>query len=406
MLKWTVMSLLGVVVSPAFAADQPGTVNSGAGASAGFQGVVLSGQVTRNTQDGLSVVVTNTCFGTNLRFVTNPISPLGIVNIKMVVKDHGVEKTFIVKYPGSVVSDGGLTDTRAIPASAISSPVGVNVTGAVTGNVVRLNIPIASTVNVDADGNISQASLDAQLESVSFTQEFDAEAGTGRGPYGGDYYKPGMKSSVNPSDYRGYTGDLSATVHTASSKDMKQYNVDAYFPGEFGFCGGFFSPLMVFFDSKRPQFTGNVAFPLNPTGQTTWPEKGSAGAFIAIDRDGDGKITKAEELFGSEGGKYKNGFEALREFDSNHDGVIDNKDKDFDKLLLWFDKNGDGISQKDELVPLKSRIKSISLKYDSSSTNGVGNRAEVRERSEFIFVEKGKDKKGEVVDMWFAPAKH
>lgn len=405
MFKWSLAPFIGVMTSVAFAGD-PGTVNSGAGSTAGFQGVVLSGQVTRSTDDGLSIVITNTCFGTNLRFVTNPISPQGIIKMSILVKDHGVEKTITVNYPGSVVTPNGLQDARAIPSGAISSPAGMNVTGGVSGNVVRLNLPISSSVTVDENGNISQASINAELVSVSFSQDFDPEAGTGRGPYGGSYYHPGMKSSVNPEDYRGYAGPLSASVYTAASKDKKTYNVAAYFPGENGFCGGFFSPLMVFFDDKRPEFKASVDFPLNPSGKSMWPEAGAPGAFIAIDRDGDGKITKADELFGNEGGKYKNGFEALREFDSNKDGIIDSKDKDFGKLLLWFDKNGDGVSQKEELVPLKSKIKSISLKYDGTAVNSIAGRAQVRERSSFIFVEKGKEKKGEVIDLWFAPENH
>ncbi|QDK39800.1 EF-hand domain-containing protein [Bdellovibrio sp. NC01] len=391
------------MASVAFAGD-PGTVNSGAGSTAGFQGVVLSGQVTRSTDDGLSIVITNTCFGTNLRFVTNPISPYSIVNMTLIVKDHGVEKKIMVKYPASLVTPSGGLNSLAIPASAISAPAGMNVTGAVSGNVVRLNLPIASSVTVDENGNISQASIAAELGSVSFDQEFETPGN--RGQYSGPYYENGMKSSVNPDDYRGYTGPLSASVYTAASKDKKTYNVAAYFPGENGFCGGFFSPLMVFFDDKRPEFKASVDFPLNPSGKSMWPEAGAPGAFIAIDRDGDGKITKAEELFGNESGKYKNGFEALREFDSNKDGVIDSKDKDFGKLLLWFDKNGDGISQKGELVPLKTKIKSISLKYDGSAVNSVAGRAQVRERSSFIFIEKGKEKKGEVIDLWFAPENH
>ncbi|MDG0815887.1 EF-hand domain-containing protein [Bdellovibrio svalbardensis] len=404
MLKWTLASI--AMSSVAYAGD-PGTVNSGAGASAGFQGVVLSGQVTRSNLDGVNIVVTNSCFGTNLRHVTNPISPLGKVKMKLVIRDHGAEKTFIVSYPGSLVVEGGLTDARAIPAGEISNPIGLTATGAITGNVVRVNVPVASQVTVDENGNINQGSIEAELVSVSFAQVFDWTPTNA--DYQSGYYKLDTHhGGGNVADYRGYTGPLSASVYTSGSKDKKTYNVAAYFPGEFGFCGGYFSPLMVFFDEARPQFSANVSFPLNPTGKTMWPEAGSKGAFVAFDRDGDGKISKANELFGSEEGKFKNGFEALREFDSNKDGVIDSKDKDFAKLMLWFDKNADGISQKEELVPLKTRIKSISLKYDSSSTNGIGARAEVRERSEFVFVEKGKDKKGQekrgqILDVWFAP---
>ncbi|WP_374030776.1 hypothetical protein [Bdellovibrio bacteriovorus] len=122
-----------------------------------------------------------------------------------------------------------------------------------------------------------------------------------------------------------------------------------------------------------------------------------------MDRNGDGQITTEDELFGNQGDKFKNGFEALREFDSNKDGVIDKGDKDFAKLSLWFDKNGDGKVQKGELVPLKSRVESVSLKYDDSAVSGIADRAEIREKSTFVFVEKGKKKEGRVIDLWFSP---
>src|SRR5690606_2252721 len=35
-------------------------------------------------------------------------------------------------------------------------------------------------------------------------------------------------------------------------------------PGAAGFCGGYYSPLMVFFDDRRPVFSGKSRFPLNP----------------------------------------------------------------------------------------------------------------------------------------------
>ncbi len=54
---------------------------------------------------------------------------------------------------------------------------------------------------------------------------------------------------------------------------------------------------MVFFDEKRPEFTAEVDFPLSPMTKSYWPEKGSSGAFISFDTNGDGKITTSDELF-------------------------------------------------------------------------------------------------------------
>ena len=57
----------------------------------------------------------------------------------------------------------------------------------------------------------------------------------------------------------------------------------------------------------------------------------------------------------------KNGFESLKEFDSNNDDIIDEKDKEFTNLLLWQDKNSNSISETDELIKLSDKVKSINL---------------------------------------------
>ncbi|WII72311.1 EF-hand domain-containing protein [Bdellovibrio sp. 22V] len=377
--KWLCLPLT-VVMGLQAQAEQPAAVNSGAGGTAGFQGVVLSGQASRASTEGITINIANSCFGTNLRHVQNPIAKDSIITFYITLNDKGTNRLYHVKYPAAVVSLSGNASEVRIPDGDTS---GNGVVASYAGNNVRITVPINFTTKVDEEGNISD-DFDVKLGAVRFHQSFAPGKETGR-------------------EYMGFTGDLSGNVYTSHSKDGKQYSISAFFPGENGFCGGYFSPLMVFFDDKRPQFNASVDFPLIPGMKTRWPEKGAPGAFIAVDRDGDKKITKAEELFGNLGDKYKNGFEALREFDSNKDDVIDAKDKEFAKLLLWFDRNGDGISDAGELVPLKKRVKSISLKYDSSQTSSMGDRAEVRERSTFVFKEKGKEKQGAVIDLWFAP---
>lgn len=377
--KWACASVLAVSSAHAQTEQQPAAVNSGAGGTAGFQGVVLSGQASRAGQEGVTVNISNTCFGTNLRHVSNPLSPTSNIEVTLQMREKGAIKTYKVTYPSKVTATAGQDTVNVLNQV---SPAGVTAQSA--GNNVRVVLPINFTTTVDEEGNITN-DFNAQLESVSFRQTFDPGKDPGQ------------------IQYMGYVGPLSATVYTSGSKDGKQYSISAFFPGQTGYCGGYFSPLMVFFDDKMPLFTSLVDFPLNPTGKTMWPEAGAPGAFIAVDRNGDGLITSDDELFGNQGDKHKNGFEALREFDSNKDEVIDAKDKDFAKLLLWFDKNGDGKVQKGELVPLKSRIESVSLKYDASSVGAVANRAEVREKSTFVFVEKGKKKQGRVIDLWFSP---
>lgn len=103
-----------------------------------------------------------------------------------------------------------------------------------------------------------------------------------------------------------------------------------------------------------------VAFDMNADGSLdhlTWPERDSTLSFLAVDRNLNGMVDSGAELFGNwtplaRGGTAANGFEALKEFDSNGDGVVDNRDVQWPDLLLWHDSNHDGLSQAVELTRL------------------------------------------------------
>lgn len=72
---------------------------------------------------------------------------------------------------------------------------------------------------------------------------------------------------------------------------------------------------------------------------------GPGSGFLALDKNGDGKINDGTELFGATNG---NGFADLAQYDSDGNGWIDEADEIFDKLLIWSkDENGN-----DQLVGL------------------------------------------------------
>jgi len=56
-------------------------------------------------------------------------------------------------------------------------------------------------------------------------------------------------------------------------------------------------------------------------------------AFLAFDKNGNGKIDGGQELFGDQNGA-KNGIEELKKYDSNNDNYIDEKDPIFNDLML------------------------------------------------------------------------
>ena len=75
---------------------------------------------------------------------------------------------------------------------------------------------------------------------------------------------------------------------------------------------------------------------------------GRGSGFLALDKNGDGKINDGTELFGTRSG---DGFSDLAAYDDDGNGWIDENDKIFMKLLVWSkDKDGE-----DELVPIAKK---------------------------------------------------
>ena len=81
--------------------------------------------------------------------------------------------------------------------------------------------------------------------------------------------------------------------------------------------------------------------------------------FLVLDRNGNGLIDNGTELFGDStpayaGGKTVDGFAALAQEDTNHDGLVNASDANWSELRVWRDLNSDGVTDEGELLTLES----------------------------------------------------
>lgn len=143
-------------------------------------------------------------------------------------------------------------------------------------------------------------------------------------------------------------------------------------------------PLVIDLDGDGIELVGadgSVLFDHDGDGNTSgtgWvrPDDG----LLVLDRNGNGLIDNGTELFGvdtvlSDGNKATDGFAALRDLDSNSDGVFDANDEQYANVQVWRDLDQDGVSDAGELSSLVDLgIASINLNPTVRTRNyGNGN---------------------------------
>jgi hypothetical protein len=171
------------------------------------------------------------------------------------------------------------------------------------------------------------------------------------------------------------------------------------------------TPLVLSFDGAPVEYLTDRDHGFDVNGArslvTDWPT--AKTPWLALDRDGDGRIGDGGELFGSmtvlsSGRRAPNGFAALRELDADGDGRITPADPGFAKLLVWSDRDGDRVSSPGELAPVSSfELLSIDLDFAVDPRCDARGNCEV-ERAAFQYRDAaGVVRTGAVVDVHLAP---
>ena len=114
--------------------------------------------------------------------------------------------------------------------------------------------------------------------------------------------------------------------------------------------------------------------------------------FLALDRNGNGRIDSGQELFGdstplSFGGTAIDGFDALNQEDTNRDGWVDARDARFGDLRIWRDLNQNGVSEANELASL-SELGIAALRVtNTGNRQALANGNQVADLGTFLYAD-------------------
>ena len=278
---------------------------------------------------------------------------------------EGCSANYQVKLSGAVSTDTWLT-VAAIDGTAKRTGVDASIQNLTGINAQTKDYALIGTdCKIDADGVISVKVAAGQTSSAVFSlsawkENVSVDFFT--------YLTGGYKESAWENLKLNLSNSTNALV-TIGSSDLNVSIGDTT-------IYALSSPIALDMDGNGIQTTALIdskgTFDLLGNGKAVnsgWLSSGDA--FLAIDNNSNGKIDSVSELFG---GNKGDGFAKLSSFDTNGDGLVDAKDADFGKLLVWQDLNGDHATDAGELRTLgEAGIASLNTGFTDGAIDQLGN---------------------------------
>lgn len=186
------------------------------------------------------------------------------------------------------------------------------------------------------------------------------------------------KGSVITADGR----ELSFNIDVEMTRSFASYTMQRIDFGAARVC----DPLVINLDSNVAQVTDQkFLFDIDADGEKDQISMLADGSgYLALDKNGNGRIDDGSELFGTKSG---DGFADLEEYDIDKNGWIDEADAIFDKLRIWTkDENGN-----DKLIKLKEAgvgaicLKNADTRFSLNSRYGNRTNAYIRKTGIFLY---------------------
>ncbi|MEW5973630.1 MAG: hypothetical protein AB1713_07730 [Pseudomonadota bacterium] len=196
----------------------------------------------------------------------------------------------------------------------------------ITGQALRLAEPVGdkaaaarSSESAPPPGAADEGPVRVERSALSMRMEYEAVSFQARG-------------MVQTADGRSISFELGFTLERSffeltavSSSEVRERLKD---------------PLVISLNGPAALGAGRFGFDLDADGQAeSLPGLAAGQGFLALDRNGDGRINDGRELFGATSG---DGFAELSSLDGDGNGWIDAGDAAFDRLRVWLDAGSGG----------------------------------------------------------------